>query len=119
MPPSTRPIDSTNNWITILQIERKESALEKAFNVACRRYGGIPKKQTAGGGDLDRRVIWDNGVTTYAEIKRGNKGVVSPEQERELGLLLGKGHLAMVIRNEMDIAMFIKLSMERVHGLQN
>lgn len=96
------------------QIDRKEADIEAAFNAACRRYGGVPKKQTAGGGDLDRRVVWDNGVTTYAELKRPKKGVTSEMQDAELKLLLSKGHLAMVIRTEMDIALFVKLSMERV-----
>lgn len=97
-----------------MQIDRKESSIEKAFVVACRRYGGIAKKQTAGGGDLDRRVIWPKGVTTYAELKRGKNSVRSKAQQDEVGLLLSMGHLAMFIDNEMDIAMFIKLSMERV-----
>lgn len=95
-------------------IERKEADLEAIFNAACRRYGGVPRKQTGGGGDLDRRVIWDRGVTTYAEIKRSKGGVVSALQEKELGLLLSMGHLAMVIRNEKDIALFVQESLKRV-----
>lgn len=97
-----------------MQIERKESDIEAKFVAACRRYGGIARKQTAGGGDLDRRVIWPNGVTTYAELKRPSRGVRSKAQQDEVGLLLSMGHLAMFVQNEMDIAMFIKLSLERV-----
>ena len=97
-----------------LQIDRKESSIEDKFVAACRRYGGIAKKQTGGGGDLDRRVIWPNGVTTYAELKRPKGGVRSKAQQDEVGLLLKMGHLAMFVQNEMDIALFIKLSMERV-----
>lgn len=97
-----------------MQIERKETEIETKFVAACRRYGGIAKKQTAGGGDLDRRVIWPNGVTTYAELKRPKKGVRSEAQQDEVGLLLSMGHLAMFVENEMDIARFIKLSLERV-----
>jgi hypothetical protein len=96
-----------------LQIDR-ESEIESKFVKACARYGGIARKQTAGGGDLDRRVMWPNGVTTYAEIKKRKGGVRSKAQQDEVGMLLKMGHLAMFVENEMDIAMFIKLSMERV-----
>ena len=59
-------------------------------------------------------MIWPKGVTTYAELKRGKNSVRSKAQQDEVGLLLSMGHLAMFIDNEMDIAVFIKLSMERV-----
>ncbi len=94
--------------------DRRESEIEKKFRIACRRYGGIAKKQTAGGGDLDRRVIWNSGVTTYAELKRPTRGVTSQAQLDEIKLLQSMGHVAMVVANEMDIARFIKLSLERV-----
>lgn len=96
-----------------LQIDR-ESEIEGKFVRACARYGGIAKKQTAGGGDLDRRVIWQKGITTYAELKKRKGGVRSKAQQDEVGLLLSMGHLAMFIDSEMDIALFIKLSLERV-----
>lgn len=96
------------------QIDRKENDIEAKFVSACRRYGGIARKQTGGGGDLDRRVIWPGGVTTYAELKRPKKGVRSKAQQDEVGLLLKMGHLAMFVESEMDIALFIQLSLERV-----
>lgn len=94
--------------------DRLERDIEKKFVAACRRYGGIAKKQTAGGGDLDRRVVWANGVTTYAELKKPRGGVASEAQEAEVKLLLSLGHVAMFVRTELDIARFVQLSMERV-----
>lgn len=95
---------------------RTESKIEAAFVRSCARYGGIARKLTSPGaaGVPDRFVIWDKGVTTYAELKREKGGVASPLQSEELEMLLSKGHLAMVVSCEMDIAMFIKLSLERV-----
>lgn len=94
--------------------DRKESAVETKFNAAVKKAGGVSRKQAGGGGDLDRRVVWPNGVTTYAEIKRVKDGVVSKTQAEEVALLTNLGHLAVVIRNELDIARFIKQSLDRV-----
>ncbi len=97
------------------KIERKESDLEKSFRIACRRYGGVAKKQKGFAGDLDRRVVWPNGVTTYAELKRPDgTGEVSELQEKEIKELNDMGHLAMVVASEVDIAVFIQRSLERV-----
>lgn len=98
-----------------LKIDRKEADIESVFTKACRRYGGVARKYTSPGqrGVPDRLVYWGNGVTTYAELKRPGEEL-RPDQQEEIGLLLKMGHLAMVIRNEADTALFIKLSMERV-----
>jgi hypothetical protein len=96
--------------------DRKESEIEKKFRIACRRYGGLARKLTSPGsaGVLDRFVVWNNGVTTYAELKRPTGGVVSELQSDEIRMLSGMGHLAQVVTNEMDIARFVKASLERV-----
>lgn len=96
--------------------DRKEVDIEKAFRIACRRYGGIARKLTSPGsaGVLDRFVVWPGGVTTYAELKRPSGGVVSALQLGELKMLSDMGHLAMLVNNEADIALFIKRSLERV-----
>lgn len=91
-----------------------ESEIEKKFVKECQRYGGVVRKQMAGGGDLDRRVIWPKGVTTYAEVKKRKGGKRSQAQQDEVGLLLSMGHLAMFVENELDIARFIRASLERV-----
>ena len=94
---------------------RKESHLEKAFVRVCRRYGGDPAKLSCPGrnGMPDRVVIWPNDVTTWAELKVPG-GERSALQEHEIGELLKKGHLAMFIENEQDLATFVRLSLERV-----
>ena len=98
--------------------ERKEVDLEGAFVTACRRHGGTARKLVSPGhaGVLDRFVIWDNGVTTYAELKRPKGGRRSPLQIDEVEMLTRRGHLAMFIASEADIALFIKRSLERVRA---
>lgn len=99
-----------------LQIKRKEATLEAKFVAACRRYGGDAIKLTSPGraGMPDRLVFWANGVTTYAELKRDEDAPVSKGQLDEIKKLQDKGHTAMLVRSEMDIAVFISESMKRV-----
>lgn len=98
-----------------MRIERKESTIEKAFVAACRRYGGDAVKLTSPGrnGMPDRLIFWPGGLTTYAELKRPGEQL-RDDQETEIDKLLKAGHLAMVVRTELDMALFIKLSLERM-----
>lgn len=96
--------------------DRKEATIETTFNKACRRAGGDPVKFVSPGraGMPDRLVKWPHGVTTYAELKRPTGGERSALQEHEVGDFLAKGHLAMFINDEAGIAVFVRLSLERV-----
>lgn len=98
-----------------MKTERLEKDIEAAFNRIVKRFGGDPMKFTSPGrsGVPDRVVTWPHGVTTWAELKKPGKGL-DPLQEHEVGELLKRGHLAMAIRSEQDIARFVKASLERV-----
>lgn len=100
-----------------MKISRTEADLESAFRKACAKYGGVARKLASPGnsGVFDRFVVWDNGVTTYAELKRPDgTGKRSQLQLDEQVLLESKGHLAMFIESEAQIALFIKRSLDRV-----
>ena len=101
-----------------LQIKDKESKLEERFRREVLKHGGVPRKYVSPGqaGVPDRLVYWPRGVTTYAEVKRDEDEKPSKLQEEEIALLQGMGHLAMVVRSELDIALFIKRSLDRVRA---
>lgn len=98
-----------------LQVKRKESTLEAKFVASCRRYGGDAIKLTSPGraGMPDRLVVWNNGLTTFAELKRDGDAPVSKGQLDEIKKLQDKGHVAMLVCSELDIAVFIAESMKR------
>lgn len=91
---------------------RRESAIEAKFSKSCRRYGGTPVK-LGHSGYPDQLVLWDKGVTTYAEIKRPGEEP-EPHQEEKIKELRDKGHLVWVIHNEAEMAQFISESLQRV-----
>lgn len=101
-----------------LRIRDKESKLEERFRKEVLKHGGVPRKYTSPGqaGVPDRLVYWPKGVTTYAEVKRDEDEKPSKLQEDELTLLQGLGHVAMLVRTELDIAVFIKRSLDRVRA---
>ena len=95
-----------------LQHKRRESSLEAKFIASCRRYGGRAHK-LGHSGLPDRIVVWDKGVTTYAELKREGEEP-EPHQWVEIKALRDRGHLVAVVRNAGDIASFISESLLRV-----
>lgn len=99
-----------------LQIRDKENKLEERFRKEVLKHGGVPRKYTSPGqaGVPDRLVYWPAGVTTYAEVKRDEDEDASKLQAQEIELLRTMGHIAMLIRSELDIAVFIKRSLDRV-----
>lgn len=96
----------------MLTDKKRERTIEQKFTASCRRYGGDAHK-LGHSGLPDRIVVWDKGVTTYAELKREGEDP-EPHQEKEIKKLRDKGHLVQVVRNEMDIAVFIAASLKRV-----
>ena len=102
-----------------MKISRTEADLETTFRKACAKYGGVARKLVSPGnsGVFDRFVIWDRGVTTYAELKHpdgtGRRSTLQLDEQR---LLEEKGHLAMFIESEAQIALFIKRSLDRVRA---
>lgn len=92
--------------------KKRESSIEDTFRRACRRYGGEAVK-LGHSGKPDQLVLWDKGVTTYAELKRPGEEP-EPHQQVEIDKMKGKGHLVMVVRCERDMAVFIAESLKRV-----
>ena len=95
-----------------LQTRRRESDLEKKFNAVCRRYGGRSLK-LGHSGLPDRLVLWEKGVTTYAELKAPGEAP-EPHQENEIQKMRAMGHLVHVVHDEAEMARFISASLERV-----
>lgn len=94
-----------------LQTKRRESAIERKFVVACRRYGGTAVK-LGHSGYPDQLVLWAGGVTTYAELKRPGEDP-EPHQAEVIERMQNLGHLVQVIRCEADMVRFISASLGR------
>lgn len=95
-----------------LRTRRRESAIESKFIRACRRYGGDAVK-VGHSGKPDQAVLWDNGVTTWAELKAKGEEP-EPHQEEAIQKMREKGHLVHVVHNEQEMAVFIAESLKRV-----
>lgn len=91
---------------------RRESSIEAKFIKACRRYGGMAVK-VGHSGKPDQAVLWDNGVTTWAELKAAGESP-EPHQEVEIQRMRDKGHLVHVVHDEREMAVFIAESLKRV-----
>lgn len=95
-----------------LETKRRESSLEDKFRKSCRRYGGKTVK-LGHSGYPDQLVLWDKGVTTYAELKRVGEDP-EPHQEVMIQDMRDRGHLVHVVHNEAEMARFISESLQRV-----
>lgn len=94
-----------------MRTKRRESDIESKFVRVCRRYGGTAIKVGYGGWP-DQAVVWEGGVTTWAELKRPGEDPEEHQAER-IRSLEEKGHVVRVVRCEADIALFVSDSLQR------
>lgn len=100
---------------TSLPDRRRESAIEQKFVRSCRRYGGEAVK-VGHSGWPDQAVVWDGGVTTWAELKAPGEEP-EPHQEERIQKLRERGHIVHVIHNEAEMTRFISASLQKAMGI--
>lgn len=78
-----------------------ENDIEQKFRLWCKSRGHLCLKLRPvpeGRGFPDRTVVMSNGCVVFIELKRGNRGRVSPHQEKWLNSLVSRGCNAFICR---------------------
>jgi hypothetical protein len=79
-------------------------AVQKRFPAARIRKGRWEGRR----GAFDRVVMLPGPFIAFVELKNGKAGRLSGPQKEEFRELVGMGFLAMVVRNDEDIAGFVR-----------